>query len=1454
MFDGNTSIINQTRPLGTYVNITQSVTITAGVGILQEIPNRAAGIILTVSSTPVATNDATIGQLPTNSIISVDWDQGLIFTTPAYEGLSIVANFIGMGAIFLSSHRVFTQNSGNTITQTLADIVGAASGFIFLSTYSNSTTYQKYNIVSYQGASYACTATSSLGNLPTNTSFFTKIAGTIFRNTYNSGTSYAISDYVLNATGDALYVSIVDGNVGQSLTDTTKWLPTISFLSVTAAEVSRVAAETGRVTAESGRSSAETTRSGNETTRQSQEATRVSQETARETKIAGLVNMGNYLGSTAYSVLNFVNYNGTMYQCTTAGVGNTPSSSSTFWKKMNNYINQGQWNSGVTYFYGDVVYDSVNQNLYMSIVDNNLNQALTLTSKWQLQITVAPIISTLNTTNTNVTNAESSRVTAESGRVTAESGRTSAESARVSSEITRSGNEATRQSNETARIGRDTAYQLLEAYNNTHSYVPLNKVTLGGQTFQCILATTGNTPPNSTYWTLIAAKGTDGATNTINHIYTATTAGQTTFSISGGYTVGLINMYMNGTRLQNGNDFTATDGSNVVLTSSVTAGQEVEFEIIGYVGVLPQVTAVNGRTGNVVISSSDITTGLGFTPIDSATIGNGANQIAKHDANGIIQNAGNQITSKSANATLLLTESGIIDVTTAASTITITLPSAATSQVSYVIKKVDSGAGSITIATTSSQLIDGVSTKFIAYQYGYIQVVSDGTGWQIIDGSTNVTSSNTDISISSGLSNPVLTLNSANSGANKILKLDGSGNTSADIIIDGATNKAYTAAEKTKLAGVATGATANTGTVTSVTSANTDASIATTTTTPVITINTGSGANQIVKRDGSGNINATTVTTNANLTGDVTSVGNTTTLTNAPVIAKVLTGYTSGAGTITAADSILQAIQKLNGNDATNANLTGMVTSVGNATTVVTNANLTGDVTSVGNATTIANTGAGANQFPKRDANGNILNIGNQITALSVNTTLTPAQSGIINVTTGSSVITITLPTAATSQLVYTIKKVDSGSGTVLIATTSSQTIDGVLTKTLVNQNANITLVSDGSNWIVDIHNTLDKIGLVSLTTTAQELNSAVNEVQKMPVNTMSRQALINGNMDIAQINTTFTNPANNAYTLDMWVNLFTNTGTLPTTITHTQTVLTVGELYNSYYSYQVSPNGAGSGFGVSDAYGQAQRIEYGTRVLCGNGKKVTISINAKSSIATKRIAVGLKQVYGTGGSPTAAEILTPTSTTVRSLTTTMAQYTFTFTTNTLTGKTFGTNNDDYLELAIYEMWGSTFATNNLGGGTAETFVGSGNINFTQAVLNSGDQPLAFQPKSLNDELLACLRYYENSYATGVAVGTADGFNEMMGSLIANDSTYLMGSLSFKVRKRVNPVISLRALDSPSGSGTINNVRDDSAGGLVNISGCSFVKNQWGIRKIFLTTAFVANHTYAFSWEADARL
>lgn len=99
-------------------------------------------------------------------------------------------------------------------------------------------------------------------------------------------------------------------------------------------------------------------------------------------------------------------------------------------------------------------------------------------------------------------------------------------------------------------------------------------------------------------------------------------------------------------------------------------------------------------------------------------------------------------------------------------------------------------------------------------------------------------------------------------------------------------------------------------------------------------------------------LTAGTVTTNANLTGDVTSIGNATTLTNAPVIAKVLTGYTKGAGTVASTDSILQAIQKLDGNDDAKlgTSLTDSQIFVGNGSNLATGVTISGDAT-------IANTG-----------------------------------------------------------------------------------------------------------------------------------------------------------------------------------------------------------------------------------------------------------------------------------------------------------------------------------------------------------------------------------------------------------------------------------------------------------------------------------------------------------------
>lgn len=63
---------------------------------------------------------------------------------------------------------------------------------------------------------------------------------------------------------------------------------------------------------------------------------------------------------------------------------------------------------------------------------------------------------------------------------------------------------------------------------------------------------------------------------------------------------------------------------------------------------------------------------------------------------------------------------------------------------------------------------------------------------------------------------------------------------------------------------------------------------------------------------------------------------------------------------------------------------------------------------------------------------------------------------------------TVTLPTAVgnTGQM-FSIKKIDASANAITIATTSSQTIDGVTTRTLSTQYQGVTVQSDGANWFV---------------------------------------------------------------------------------------------------------------------------------------------------------------------------------------------------------------------------------------------------------------------------------------------------------------------------------------------------------------------------------------------------
>ena len=66
-----------------------------------------------------------------------------------------------------------------------------------------------------------------------------------------------------------------------------------------------------------------------------------------------------------------------------------------------------------------------------------------------------------------------------------------------------------------------------------------------------------------------------------------------------------------------------------------------------------------------------------------------------------------------------------------ANTFTVTLPTAVGfAGQEYIIK--NSGTGVITIGTTSSQTIDGVTTQTLRNQYECMTIISDGANWKII--------------------------------------------------------------------------------------------------------------------------------------------------------------------------------------------------------------------------------------------------------------------------------------------------------------------------------------------------------------------------------------------------------------------------------------------------------------------------------------------------------------------------------------------------------------------------------------------------------------------------------------------------------------------------------------------------------------------------------------------------
>lgn len=127
------------------------------------------------------------------------------------------------------------------------------------------------------------------------------------------------------------------------------------------------------------------------------------------------------------------------------------------------------------------------------------------------------------------------------------------------------------------------------------------------------------------------------ATRTITEI--TATAGQTVFVANGGYTVGFIDVFVNGAQLQT-SDFTATNGSTVTLSSAASVGDDVRLVAWGTFST-GAITPAALSTPNAVYWDGSGNVGIGTTsPAVALDISNTANstsgqlRIASNGSNG----------------------------------------------------------------------------------------------------------------------------------------------------------------------------------------------------------------------------------------------------------------------------------------------------------------------------------------------------------------------------------------------------------------------------------------------------------------------------------------------------------------------------------------------------------------------------------------------------------------------------------------------------------------------------------------------------------------------------------------------------------------------------------------------------------------------------------------------------
>ena len=257
------------------------------------------------------------------------------------------------------------------------------------------------------------------------------------------------------------------------------------------------------------------------------------------------------------------------------------------------------------------------------------------------------------------------------------------------------------------------------------------------------------------------------------------------------------------------------------------------------------------------------------------------------------------------------------------------------------------------------------------------------------------------------------------------------------------------------------------------------------------------------------------------------------------------------------------------------------------------------------------------------------------------------------------------------------------------------------------------------------------------------------------------KNKVINGDFGVWQRGTSFNAAVANAFSADRWSFDYNGGGTRNIT----QETFTPGTApvagYEGQYYLKIDQTVAAAGATTATFY---TRIE-NARTFAG--QTVTVSFWAKTdSNRTTASAPGLSQSFGTGGSPSSAVVTNAAST--LSFTTSWTRYSFNINVPSVSGKTFGTNNNSFLQLNLRLFLNTTFTFEIWG---------------VQVEYGSKATPFQTATGTIQGELAACQYYYNE-------IGGVSGTYLTTGTCYSTGGSIL--PLSFSVM-RVAPSASISA-------------------------------------------------------------